>query len=56
MIKSVLKIFKSALKAIYSQVCWCMPVNQTLGRWKEEGQDFKAILSYRVGSRPAWTK
>jgi hypothetical protein len=36
--------------------CWAqlhMQVIHTLERWRQEDQDFKAILSYRVTLRPA---
>lgn len=31
-----------------------MPVIPALGRWKQEGQEFKASLNYRLNSRPVW--
>jgi hypothetical protein len=31
-----------------------MPAISALGRWKQEDQELKAILSYIMSLRPAW--
>lgn len=39
---------------LYYQAWWHSPVIPILGRWRQEAQQFKVVLSYIVSSRLAW--
>lgn len=42
-------------KQLYrSLVCWHPPVISALGRWRQEDQQLRVILSYIASTRPAW--
>lgn len=50
----LLKVCDSNNKAIYSSRIWFTPEIPEPQRWRQEDQDFRAMLSYVVNLREVW--